>query len=132
MVVSSFLLLIIKTFFFVWFQLLNHGISHDFLDTVERLTKEHYKKCMEQRFKELVASKALEGLQAEVTNMDWESTFFLRHLPESNMAEIPDLTDEYRYLKPKSAYQTHTPIMGVPWLPTNFIISWKIGSFQIT
>ena len=77
--------------------MLNHGISHDFLDTIERLTKEHYKKCMEQRFKELVASKALEGLQAEVTHMDWESTFYLRHLPESNMAEIPDLTDEYRY-----------------------------------
>ncbi|KAE8660760.1 1-aminocyclopropane-1-carboxylate oxidase 1 [Hibiscus syriacus] len=79
-----------------FFEVLDHGIPHDFLDTVERLTKEHYKKCMEQRFKELVASKALEGLEAEVTDMDWESTFFLRHLPESNMAEIPDLTDEYR------------------------------------
>ncbi|KAL4366814.1 hypothetical protein GQ457_05G004900 [Hibiscus cannabinus] len=73
-----------------FFELLNHGIPHDFLDTVERLTKEHYKKCMEQRFKELVASKA------EVTDMDWESTFFLRHLPESNMSEIPDLRHEYR------------------------------------
>ncbi|KAL4383073.1 hypothetical protein GQ457_15G024430 [Hibiscus cannabinus] len=79
-----------------FFEVLNHGIPRDFLDAVERLTKEHYKKCMEQRFKELVASKALEGLEAEVTDMDWESTFFLRHLPESNMAEIPDLTDEYR------------------------------------
>ena len=79
-----------------FFELLNHGISPDFLDTVERLTKEHYKKCMEQRFRELVAAKALEGLEAEVTDMDWESTFYLRHLPESNMAEIPDLTDEYR------------------------------------
>ena len=52
---------------------------------------------MEQRFKELIANKALEGLQAEVTDMDWESTFFLRHLPDSNMVDIPDLTDEYRY-----------------------------------
>ncbi|KAG8477976.1 hypothetical protein CXB51_027412 [Gossypium anomalum] len=79
-----------------FFQVLNHGIPHDFLDTVERLTKEHYKKCMEQRFKELVASKALEGLQAEVTDMDWESTFYICHVPQSNVAEIPDLTDEYR------------------------------------
>ncbi|XVE78391.1 hypothetical protein DITRI_Ditri13aG0141200 [Diplodiscus trichospermus] len=79
-----------------FFEVLNHGIPHDFLDTVERFTKEHYKKCMEQRFKELVASKALEGLQAEVTDMDWESTFYLHHLPESNIADIPDLTDEYR------------------------------------
>ncbi|KAL4324543.1 hypothetical protein GQ457_11G004250 [Hibiscus cannabinus] len=79
-----------------FFEVMNHGIPHDFMDTVERLTKEHYKKCMEQRFKELVASKALEGLQAEVTDMDWESTFHLRHLPQSNIAEIPDLSDEYR------------------------------------
>ena len=75
---------------------MNHGISHDLLDTAEKLTKEHYKKCMEQRFKEMVASKALEGVQAEVTDMDWESTFFLRHLPNSNISEIPDLKDEYR------------------------------------
>ncbi|KAA3458485.1 1-aminocyclopropane-1-carboxylate oxidase 1-like [Gossypium australe] len=79
-----------------FFEVLSHGIPYDFMDKIESLTKEHYKKCMEQRFKELVASKALEGLQAEVTDMDWESTFYLRHLPESNMAEIPDLTDEYR------------------------------------
>ena len=68
------------------------------MDTVERMTKEHYKKCMEQRFKELVASKALDGVQTEIKDMDWESTFFLRHLPESNIAELPDLDDEYRYI----------------------------------
>ena len=77
-------------------QLVNHGISHEFLDTVERMTKEHYRKCMEQRFKELVASKGLDAVQAEVNDLDWESTFFLRHLPVSNIAEIPDLDDEYR------------------------------------
>ena len=76
--------------------MVNHGISIELLDTVERMTKEHYKKCMEQRFKELVASKALEGVQAEVTTMDWESTFFLRHLPQSNISSVPDLDDEYR------------------------------------
>jgi aminocyclopropanecarboxylate oxidase len=76
---------------------LNHGIAHEFLDTVERMAKEHYKKCMEQRFKELVVSKALVGVQTEIKDMDWESTFHLRHLPTSNIAEIPDLDDEYRY-----------------------------------
>lgn len=79
-----------------FFELVNHGISHDLMDTVERLTKEHYRKCMEQRFKELVASKGLEAVQTEVKDMDWESTFHLRHLPESNISEIPDLSDEYR------------------------------------
>ncbi|CAI9756636.1 unnamed protein product [Fraxinus pennsylvanica] len=79
-----------------FFELVNHGISPEFMDTVERLTKEHYKKCMEQRFKEMVASKGLEAVQSEINDLDWESTFFLRHLPVSNIAEVPDLEDEYR------------------------------------
>ncbi|XP_048233323.1 1-aminocyclopropane-1-carboxylate oxidase [Ricinus communis] len=79
-----------------FFELLNHGIEPEFLDKVESLTKGHYRKCMEQRFKEMVASKGLEAVQTEIKDLDWESTFFLRHLPESNIAEIPDLDDEYR------------------------------------
>ncbi|MCD7451883.1 aconitate hydratase [Datura stramonium] len=79
-----------------FFELESHGIPHEVMDTVEKLTKGHYKKCMEQRFKELVASKGLEAVQAEVTDLDWESTFFLRHLPVSNISEVPDLDDEYR------------------------------------
>ncbi|KAJ6737880.1 1-AMINOCYCLOPROPANE-1-CARBOXYLATE OXIDASE [Salix koriyanagi] len=79
-----------------FFELVNHGISHDLLDAVERLTKEHYRKCMEQRFKEMVASKGLEAVQSEIDDLDWESTFYLRHLPESNLVEIPDLEEDYR------------------------------------
>ncbi|GJS90451.1 1-aminocyclopropane-1-carboxylate oxidase 3-like protein [Tanacetum coccineum] len=58
------------------FELVNHGISHELLNKVETMTKEHYKKCMEQRFKDMVAEKALEGVKAEVTDIDWEITFF--------------------------------------------------------
>ncbi|KAK9077352.1 hypothetical protein SSX86_005689 [Deinandra increscens subsp. villosa] len=79
-------------------ELVNHGISHEMLDKVERMTKDHYKKCMEQRFNEMVAAKGLEGVNAEVTDIDWESTFYLRHLPNSNVYEVPDLEDEYRDL----------------------------------
>ncbi|PIN03508.1 Aminocyclopropanecarboxylate oxidase [Handroanthus impetiginosus] len=77
-------------------ELVNHGISPEFMNTVERLTKEHYKKSMEQRFKEMVAKKGLESVQSEIKDLDWESTFFLRHRPVSNISEIPDLDDEYR------------------------------------
>uniref|UniRef100_A0A7N0TST0 Fe2OG dioxygenase domain-containing protein n=1 Tax=Kalanchoe fedtschenkoi TaxID=63787 RepID=A0A7N0TST0_KALFE len=79
-----------------FFELVNHGISHEFLDRVERLTKEHYKTAMEQRFKEMVASKGLDSAEDEVKDVDWESTFFLRHRPTSNMAEITHLNREYR------------------------------------
>lgn len=79
-----------------FFELVNHGISIELMDTVERLTKEHYKKCMEQRFKEMVANKGLEAVQNEINDLDWESTFFLSHLPRSNMFDIPDLVEDYR------------------------------------
>lgn len=77
-------------------KLVNHGISIELMDTVERLNKEHYKKCMEQRFKEMVASKGLDAVQSEIDDLDWESTFFVSHLPHSNISEIPDLEDDYR------------------------------------
>ncbi|CAL0317596.1 unnamed protein product [Lupinus luteus] len=79
-----------------FFELVNHGIPLELLDTVESLTKEHHRACMEQRFKEEIRMKGLEGVQDEVKDMDWESTFFMRHLPESNISQIPDLTEEYR------------------------------------
>lgn len=75
------------------------------MDTVERLTKQHYKKCMEQRFKELVATKGLESVHSETNDLDWESTFFLRHLPDSNISEIPDLQHEYRAVMKEFASQ---------------------------
>ncbi|ONK70260.1 uncharacterized protein A4U43_C05F31900 [Asparagus officinalis] len=80
-----------------FFELLNHGISIELLDKVEGMTKGHYKKCMEQKFKEF-AKQALErGEELDtISNMDWESTFFLKHLPQSNITGIPDLEDEYR------------------------------------
>ncbi|KAG6392357.1 hypothetical protein SASPL_146574 [Salvia splendens] len=79
-----------------FFELVNHGIAPEFMDKVERLTKEHYRKCMELRFNEMVASKGLEAVQSEIDDLDWESTFFLRHRPVSNISEIPELDDEYR------------------------------------
>ncbi|KZV47900.1 Ethylene-forming enzyme [Dorcoceras hygrometricum] len=88
-----------------FFELVNHGIAPEFLDTVERLTKEHYRRSMEQRFKEMVASKGLDSVQSEITDLDWESTFFLRHLPVSNISEIPDLEDEYRKVMKEFAAQ---------------------------
>ncbi|KAL6990713.1 Aconitate hydratase mitochondrial [Sarracenia purpurea var. burkii] len=79
-----------------FFELMNHGISEELMDSVERLTKDHYKKCMEERFKEMVVSKGLDDVQSQVDDLDWESTFFLRHLPLSNISQVPDLQDQYR------------------------------------
>nr|ACU24032.1 unknown [Glycine max] len=88
-----------------FFELVNHGISIELMDTVERLTKEYYKKTMEQRFKEMVASKGLESVQSEINDLDWESTFFLRHLPVSNVSDNSDLDEGYRKTMKKFALE---------------------------
>lgn len=73
-------------------QLTNHGISNDLLDKVEKLTKAHYTKCMEPKFKEMLAEKGLnEVIRSEINDLDWESALFLCHLPASDMSEIPIL-----------------------------------------
>ncbi|XP_010546539.1 PREDICTED: 1-aminocyclopropane-1-carboxylate oxidase 3-like [Tarenaya hassleriana] len=79
-----------------FFELVNHGVPLELMDRIEKMTKEHYRKCLEQRFQEMVQTKGLDAVQNEVNDVDWESTFFLRHLPESNLYDIPDLSDEYR------------------------------------
>ncbi|KAL6549392.1 Aconitate hydratase mitochondrial [Orobanche hederae] len=53
-----------------FFEMMNHGIATKFMDSVERLTKAHYKKCMEQRFEEMVTSKGLEAVQSEINDLD--------------------------------------------------------------
>ncbi|KAF7091259.1 hypothetical protein CFC21_093875 [Triticum aestivum] len=80
-----------------FFELLNHGISHELLDEVERASKAHYAACREEQFKEF-AAKTLEAGEkgADVKDVDWESTFFVRHLPASNLADLPDLDHHYR------------------------------------
>lgn len=88
-----------------FFELVNHGISIELMDKVEKLTKENYKKRMEQRFKEMVANKGLEFARSEINDLDWESTFFLRHLPNSNISEIPDLDHDYRKIMKEFAVE---------------------------
>ncbi|KAJ4753195.1 1-aminocyclopropane-1-carboxylate oxidase 1 [Rhynchospora pubera] len=85
-----------------FFEVLNHGISHELMDEVEKLTKEHYQKRREMSFKEFANKAIEEGSNGKDTsNIDWESTFFLRHLPVSNISDLPDLDDHYREIMRK-------------------------------
>jgi aminocyclopropanecarboxylate oxidase len=68
------------------------------MDEVERVSKAHYKDRWEDKFKEFAARTLEAGEKgADVRDVDWESTFFVRHLPASNLADLPDLDDHYRY-----------------------------------
>uniref|UniRef100_A0A0D9YZ06 Non-haem dioxygenase N-terminal domain-containing protein n=1 Tax=Oryza glumipatula TaxID=40148 RepID=A0A0D9YZ06_9ORYZ len=80
-----------------FFEMLNHGIPHELMDEVERVSKAHYANCREEKFKEF-ARRTLEAGEkgADVKGIDWESTFFVRHRPVSNLADLPDVDDHYR------------------------------------
>ncbi|EMS59240.1 hypothetical protein TRIUR3_09457 [Triticum urartu] len=80
-----------------FFELLNHGISHELMDEVERVSKAHCAACREEQFKEFAARTLEAGEKgADVKDVDWESTFFVRHLPASNLTDLPDLDHHYR------------------------------------
>ncbi|PKA63579.1 1-aminocyclopropane-1-carboxylate oxidase 1 [Apostasia shenzhenica] len=79
-----------------FFELLNHGISHELLDAVEKMTKAHYRRNREQRFQEFAAKTLAAGEKVSTGELDWESTFFVRHLPVSSLADVPDLDGDYR------------------------------------
>jgi len=73
------------------------------MDKVERLTKVHYTSCREPKFQEFAARTLEAGEKgADVKDVDWESTFFVRHLPASNIADLPDLDDHYRCASSKT------------------------------
>ena len=82
-------------------QMLNHGIAHELMDEVERVSKAHYANCREEKFKEF-ARRTLEAGEkgADVKGIDWESTFFVRHRPVSTLADLPAVDDHYRYTYP--------------------------------
>lgn len=67
------------------------------MDEVERLTKAQYVNFQEQKFQDF-ARRTLEAGEkgADVKDVDWESTFFVKHRPVSNIADLPDLDDHYR------------------------------------
>ncbi|EAZ44946.1 hypothetical protein OsJ_29588 [Oryza sativa Japonica Group] len=93
-----------------FFEILNHGISTELMDEVEKMTKDHYKRVREQRFLEFASKTLKEGCDDvnKAEKLDWESTFFVRHLPESNIADIPDLDDDYRRLMKRFAAELET------------------------
>uniref|UniRef100_A0ACD5ZJG4 Uncharacterized protein n=1 Tax=Avena sativa TaxID=4498 RepID=A0ACD5ZJG4_AVESA len=89
-----------------FFELLNHGISHELMDEVERVSKAHYRDRREDKFKEFAARTLEAGEKGDdVKDVDWESTFFVRHLPASNLADLPDLDDYYRQVMKEFAWE---------------------------
>ncbi|KAK2447918.1 1-aminocyclopropane-1-carboxylate oxidase [Trifolium repens] len=95
-----------------FFELVNHGISIEMMDKVEKLTKDHYKKSMEQRFKEMVASKEIPDLDDDYRKIMKEFAQKLENLAEELLDLLcENLGLEKGYLK-KVFYGSKGPNFG--------------------
>ncbi|KAG6467932.1 1-aminocyclopropane-1-carboxylate oxidase 1-like [Zingiber officinale] len=79
-----------------FFELVNHGVSLELMDEVERLTKAHYVERREEKFRDFAREALATKRPDELAEVDWESTFFLRHLPVSDVSYTPGMDDDYK------------------------------------
>ncbi|KAI4379532.1 hypothetical protein MLD38_005813 [Melastoma candidum] len=74
------------------FQIENHGIDKILMEKVKSHVNSHYEKYLKASFYESeIANRLLTGC---TTDVDWETTFFVSHHPKSNVAEIPNLSED--------------------------------------
>ncbi|XWS26714.1 hypothetical protein CRYUN_Cryun26dG0054100 [Craigia yunnanensis] len=76
-----------------FFQVDNHGIDKKLMEKVKQLVNTYYDENLKESFYESEIAKSLKNKE-NISNMDWESTFFIWHHPKSNINEIPNLTEE--------------------------------------
>ena len=77
-------------------QIKNHGIDTELMERVKELVNTHYEQNLKQQFYESEIAKRLEseGL-ASSGDVDWESSFFIWHRPDSNMETIDNLPKNF-------------------------------------
>ncbi|XP_038890644.1 1-aminocyclopropane-1-carboxylate oxidase 1 [Benincasa hispida] len=73
-----------------FFLVENHGIEERVLEKVKFLVNKHYDDNMKEEFYNSDVAKNL-GKMA-LTNVDWESTFFICHKPTSNLSHFTNIS----------------------------------------
>ncbi|KAI4346502.1 hypothetical protein L6164_007392 [Bauhinia variegata] len=76
-----------------FFMVENHGIDARLMEKVKHLVNTHYKENLEESFYQTEIAKSLDK-QQNISDIDWESTFFIWHRPTSNIKEVPNLSQE--------------------------------------
>ncbi|XP_073289785.1 1-aminocyclopropane-1-carboxylate oxidase 1-like [Primulina huaijiensis] len=78
-----------------FFMVDNHGVDKELMEKVKYLTNLHYNNNMKDEFESLEMAKTLEN-NGFIKEKDWESTFFIRHRPSSNIHELNCLSRDLR------------------------------------
>ncbi|XP_073007904.1 1-aminocyclopropane-1-carboxylate oxidase 1-like [Typha latifolia] len=76
---------------FFWLE--SHEVEEELMDKVKGLVNQHYEESMKESFYKSELAKGLEP-QKEASDADWESSFFYRYQPDSNIADIPQILRE--------------------------------------
>ncbi|XVE98004.1 hypothetical protein REPUB_Repub03eG0068000 [Reevesia pubescens] len=76
-----------------FFQADNHGIDKKLMEKVKQLVNTYYGENLKESFYESEIVKSLKNKE-NISNMDWESTFFIWHQPKSNINEIHNISEE--------------------------------------
>lgn len=65
------------------------------MEKVKQLVNSHYEEKLKPRFYESDVAKKLK-INGNISDVDWESTFFIWHRPDSNINHIADLSKDLR------------------------------------
>lgn len=63
------------------------------MEKVKEMVNGYYDENLKEKFYESEMSKSL-NKEEKISDMDWESTFFIWHRPNSNINQIPNITKQ--------------------------------------
>lgn len=74
-------------------QIINHGIDNKLMDKVKNLINTYYEGNLKKSFYDSETAKRLKNT-GNTSDIDWESSFFIRHHPVPNIKEITNLSKD--------------------------------------
>uniref|UniRef100_A0A1D1Y8Z3 1-aminocyclopropane-1-carboxylate oxidase n=1 Tax=Anthurium amnicola TaxID=1678845 RepID=A0A1D1Y8Z3_9ARAE len=77
-----------------FFQIVNHGVPSELMGRMKSLAHVYHDTVLKPKFQESEVVKRLEGSEGEIRDTDWETCFFVQHLPMSNAGQVPDISSE--------------------------------------
>jgi len=81
----------------VYVQIENHELDKKLMEKVKQLINIHYEENLKENFYQSEIAKSLDKKQ-KTSDIDWESAFFIWHRPVSNIRNIPNLSEELRWV----------------------------------
>lgn len=73
---------------------MNHGVSAELVERTKRLTHQYHDAVLKPVFQQSDVVKKVEAAEGRIGDKDWETCFFVQHLPASNADKVPNISAE--------------------------------------